>query len=163
MIRKMLLTVAVAALVVPAVEANAQAGQVQATAVIGEHILLSGAGDLSFGTVARTQDAVVSPTDGSVTRTVAFNRNVRVTFVAPTALTTGGGASLPVTLYCASNSGGTWTGATSVCGSAPIDLDVGSVTTTATLGFGGRILQSDIEAALAGTYSGSIDITVVAR
>jgi hypothetical protein len=162
MIRKMLLTAAVFAVVIPAAAQAQATGQVSATAIVGDHIVLTGTGDMSFGTVLRTADAVVSAVDGSVTRVVTYNRDVAVAFTAPSALT-GSSGSLPVTLYCAQQNGATWTGATNPCTSGPMDLNVGATTTQTTLGFGGRILQADIEAAIAGTYTGTIDIVVTAR
>lgn len=165
MIRKMLLTAAVVAVVVPAADVQAQAasGNVSATATVADYVVLTGTDNLSFGTVARGADAVISAVGGAATRSLTYNRNVTVTFSSLTALT-GTGGSLPITMYCATQTGAAaWVGETNPCTTGPIDLDVGASTTTTTLGFGGRIAAAAIDAARAGTYSGTMDITVTVR
>ena len=165
MMKKVMLTVAVAVLAVPAL-ANAQS-TVTATATVAQYSQLSGTGDLAFGTLSRATDNVIDAAGGagSATRSLDFNHNVNVTFDnVPANLTANAGAnSLAVSLTCASRVGaGAWS-ASSACGAASFDLDVGAALTTATLGFGGTITAVNASNAVAGNYSGQFDIVVVAR
>jgi hypothetical protein len=144
---------------------QAQSSQVTATGTVSAYSAVSGSGDLSFGTLSRTMDTVINAAGGAgaAQRTVDYNHNIRVSFSnVPTHLVAGGGTlQLPVSLTCASRVGaGSWSGPTA-CGQ--IDLDVGSSTTTATLGFGGTIQAAHAANAVAGTYSATLDIVVTAR
>lgn len=161
MVRKFVLTAAVAMLVLPAF---ARAQSVTATATVGNHSAVTGTGDLAFGTLSRATDNVIDAAGGagSATRTVEFNHNVRVTFNNVPANLTFGALTLPVALSCASELGGTWSAAVA-CSGGQLDLDVGASLTTATLGFGGTITAADVTNAVAGTYSGTFDIVVTAR
>jgi hypothetical protein len=161
MVRKMMLTVAVALLVVPAF-ASAQS-TVAATATVGQSAVLTGSGDLAFGTLVTAGNNVIAADGGSVTRTLTYNHDVDVTFANVPAVLTGAGlADLPVSIMCASQLGATWS-APVACSSATLALDVGASMTVATLGFGGTILGTDVANAAAGDYTGSFDIVVTAR
>jgi hypothetical protein len=161
MFRKMILTTAVAMLVLPAM-ASAQA-QVTATATVGQAFALGGTDDLAFGTLSATVNNVIDATSGAVIRTLDYNYDVAVTFAnVPSALSSAGLTDLPVTLSCAAESGGAWTAAAD-CLSASFDLDVGPALTQATLGFGGTITAAAVAAAAAGDYTATFDIVVTAR
>ena len=161
MVRKMMLTAAVAMLVLPAM-ASAQ-NTVTATATVGQSAVVTGSGDLAFGTLSAVTDNVIAANSGAVTRTVDYNHNIDVTFTGvPTALSSAGLADLPVTLMCASQLGGTWSTPVA-CSGATLALDVGTALTVATLGFGGTILAADVANAAAGDYTASFDIVVTAR
>ena len=163
--KKMMLTAAVAMLAIPAM-ASAQ-NTVTATATVAQYSQLSGTGDLAFGTLSRTVDNTIDAAGGvgSASRGLSYNHNVTVSYTAvPANLTANAGAnSLAVSLTCASRIGvGAWS-ASSACGSASFDLDVGASLTAATLGFGGTITAADAASAVAGNYSGQLNIVVVAR
>jgi hypothetical protein len=164
MTRRMLITAAVALLVVPGF-AQAQS-QVTATATVANFSQLTGSGDLQFGTLSRVTDTTIDAAGGAghASRTLSYNHNVRVTFSnVPAALSNGGGLNLPVALTCAGRVGtGTWS-TPAACSSAALDLDVGAALTQATLGFGGTITAANVASAVAGTYAGTLDIVVVAR
>lgn len=161
MVRKMMLTAVVALVAVPAF-ASAQS-TVTATATVGDYMNVSGTGDVAFGTLSRTVDNTIDPTGASAAqRTLDFNRNVRVTFANVSANLTSGALTLPIALTCAWELGGTWSAA-SACSSAQFDIDVGAALTTATLGFGGTITAANVANAIAGDYTGTLDIVVVAR
>ena len=164
MMKKMILTAAVA-LAVPAM-ASAQS-TVRATATVAQFSQLTGTGDLAFGTLSRTTDNTINAAGGTgyASRTLSYNHNVTVSFSnVPANLTANAGAnSLAVTLNCASKVGaGAWSAA-SACGTASFALDVGSSLTSAELGFGGTITAANAANAVAGSYSGTLDIVVVAR
>jgi hypothetical protein len=162
MVRKIVLTAAVALMAVPAF-VSAQS-TVTATATVGDHMAVTGSGDVAFGTLSRTVDNTIDPTGASAaTRTLDYNRNVRVTFDNVPANLTAGALTLPISLTCASRIGaGSWSAATA-CSSAQFDLDVGAALTQATLGFGGTITAANVATAIAGSYTGTLDIVVVAR
>ena len=164
MIKKMILTAAVAMVAVPAM-ASAQS-TVTATATVAQYSQLSGTGDLAFGTLSRTVDNTINAAGGvgSATRGLSYNHNVNVTFTSvPTNLTSLAGNNLGVALTCASRIGaGAWS-ASAACSTASMDLDVGAALTAATLGFGGTITAVNAAAAVAGDYSGTFNIVVVAR
>jgi hypothetical protein len=162
--RKTMSVVAALGLLAAPALASAQSNQVQATATVLEYAQLSGSGNLAFGTLSAAVNNVIDAAGGAgaALRTLDFNHDVSVTFTAPANLTAGG-ASLPVQLMCASRIGaGSWSSA-SECGTAQFDLDVGAAVTQATLGFGGSIAAADVVVALAGDYTGTIEIFVVAR
>jgi hypothetical protein len=161
MVRRILLTAAVGILVVPAA-LQAQQGVVQATAVVAEHIAVTGSGGLEFGELTRGVDAVISATAGAV-RTLEYNLDVDVAFTSTNQLESGDGDVLPITYYCAHRTGaGAWQGEENECSNG-FDLMVGPATTTTTLGFGARILSTHIDAARAGVYTGTLNIWVTAR
>jgi hypothetical protein len=162
MVRKIVLSAAVAMLMVPAF-ASAQS-TVNATATVGKTATVTGTGDVAFGTLSAVTDNTISATGGATTRTVTYNNNITVSFSSvPTALTSPGLTALPVSLTCASRIGaGSWSAA-SACSSASFDLDVGAALTTGTLGFGGTVLAADVANAAAGDYTGSFTIVVVSR
>lgn len=161
MIRKTILTVAVALVAVPMM-ASAQS-TVTATATVAPTAVLTGSGDLAFGTLSDATDNEIVATSGATTRTVTFNHDIDVSFDnVPTELT-GTGATLPIQLTCASQLGaGAWSTPVD-CSSALLQLDVGSALTVATLGFGGTILAADVANAPAGDYSATFDIVIEAR
>jgi hypothetical protein len=161
MTKTMMFTVAAALLVVPAM-AQAQS-QVTATASVAQYSLVSGDGDLAFGTVDRTAGKTIDPTGtDAATRTLEFNHNVTVTFLnVPTNLAQGT-LLLPVSITCAAQVAGTWSAA-SACSSASLNMDVGTALTTGTLGFGGTITGAAAAAAVAGAYTGQFDIRVDPR
>ena len=163
--KKMILTAAVAMLAIPAM-ASAQS-TVTATATVAQYSQLSGTGDLAFGTLSRTVDTTIDAAGGagSATRGLSYNHNVTVSFTSvPANLTANAGANnLAVSLTCASRVGaGAWSAASS-CGSTSYNLDVGTALTSATLGFGGTITAANAANAVAGNYSGTFNIVVVAR
>lgn len=159
MTRKMMLSAAVAMLVLPTM-ANAQSNTVTATATVGNYSALSGSGDLNFGTLDRNADNVIDPTTSITQRTLDYNHDVTVTFGSvPSVLTATGLTDLPVTLTCAARIGaGAWDVA--ACNVASFDLAVGAALTTGTLGFGGTITSGAVAGAAAGTYSGTMTILV---
>ena len=166
MFKKILFTAAVAVVAVPAL-ASAQSNEVRATAVVAQHALLSGLGNLDFGELSRSADNVINAAGGagSAVRTLSYNHNVRVSFgnVPENLMDPTGTLSLPVVLTCASRVGaGSWSMA-GACTTAQFDLDVGNALTEATLGFGGTILGADAANAVAASYSGTLDILLVAR
>ena len=161
MFRKVFAVMAVA-LVLP-VAANAQS-TVNASATVDTYDALTGTGDLAF-TVTRAAGGSIDATAGTVTRSLAYNHNVTVSFTGvPTNLTAtvnSVSVDLPVSITCASRVGaGAWSAA-GACD--PIDLDVGASLTNATLGFGGTISAAAVQAAPAATYNGSFTIVVTAR
>lgn len=161
MVRKMMLTAAVAVLVLPAM-ASAQS-TVTATATVSQTAVLTGAGDIAFGTLNAGADNVIAANDGSVTRTLNYNHDVQITFTGvPSALTSPGLADLPVALECATQVGVTWSMPVA-CNGAALDLDVATGLTVATLGFGGTIAGVDVANAAAGDYTGTFTIVVTAR
>jgi hypothetical protein len=161
MVRRILLTAAVGILIVPAA-LQAQQGVVQATALVTEHIAVTGSGGLEFGELSRGADAVISATAG-VVRTLEYNLDVDVTFTSSNELVSTAGDLLPITYYCAHRTGAAaWQGEENECSNG-FELMVGPGTTTTTLGFGARILSTHIDAARAGTYTGTLNIWVVAR
>ena len=163
MMKKMILTAAVAMLAVPAM-ASAQ-NTVTATATVAQYSLVSGTGDLAFGTLSRATDNTIDAAGGAgfASRTLDYNHNVTVSFTSVPANLTSGANNLPVSLTCASRIGaGAWSGS-AACGSASIDLDVGAALTQATLGFGGTITAVNAAHAVAGNYTGTFNIVVVAR
>ncbi|HSJ32950.1 MAG TPA: hypothetical protein VK933_16030 [Longimicrobiales bacterium] len=160
MVRKMILTAAVAILVLPAM---ASAQTVNATATVSPASAVTGSGDVDFGTLSTAVDNVIDATAGTVTRTLTYNHNLTVSFSnVSAALSSAGLTDLPVALDCAWELGGTWSAA-AACSTASFDIDVGSVQTVATLGFGGTILAADVANAAAGTYTASFDIVLTAR
>jgi hypothetical protein len=162
--RKTMMAVAAVSMLAAPALVSAQSSQVQASATVLEHAQLSGSGNLAFGNLSASVNNVIDAAGGAsaALRTLSYNHDVSVTFTAPANLTDGA-LQLPVQLMCASRIGaGSWSVA-SVCSSAQFDLDVGAAVTQATLGFGGSIAAADVATALAGTYTGTIDITVVAR
>jgi hypothetical protein len=166
MTKKLMAAAAVALVAVAtfSAEAAAQAGSVNATATVAQYSLVTGSGDLAFGTLSRTNDNVIDAAGGAgaATRSLAFNHNVRVTFSnVPTHLAAGS-LQLAITLNCAARQGATW-GSAAACSGAQLDLDVGSSLTTATLGFGGVITAASAANAVAGSYSGTLDIVVSPR
>lgn len=165
MFKKILFSAAVAVVAVPAM-ASAQSNQVTATAVVEQYAQLSGVGNLDFGNLSRATDNTIDAAGGvgSAARTLDYNHNVTVSFTnVPGVLVDGTGTlSLPVALTCASNVGGTWSGS-AACSGASFDLNVGTALTQATLGFGGTIAAADVVTAVAASYSGTLDIVVVAR
>lgn len=160
MVRKMMLTAAVAILMLPAMTS---AQQVTATATVSPTAVIGGAGDLAFGALDAVADNVISPTGASAaTRTVTFNHNIDVSFDnVPTELV-GTGANLAIAMECAWEVDGTWSTAES-CTTAVFEIDVQSALTVATLGFGGTILATDVANAPAGDYAATLDIVVEAR
>lgn len=156
MIRKLMLVAAVAMLVLPNA-VNAQS-TVNATATVGNFSDVTGSGDLDFGTLIRNTDNVVDAVTQGPQRLIDYNHDVTVTFSAPTVLT-GTGDDLAVTLMCAAQIGA---GApvTEACTTASFDLAVGGTLTQATLFFGGTIAEAAVNAAAAGSYSGTITIQV---
>lgn len=143
-----------------------QANQVSASATVANSAVLSGSGDLSFGTVSAVTNTVINAAGGagSAQRSLNYNHNVRVTFTSvPANLTGSGGATLPVALTCASRIGAAAWSSAVACSSAQLDLDVGATTTSATLGFGGTITAANVANAVAGTYTGTFNIVVTAR
>lgn len=161
MVRKMILTAAVAMLIVPAM-ASAQS-TVTATATVGETAVVSGAGDLAFGTLSATVDNVIDAAGGATVRTIDYNHDIDVTFTSvPAALSSTGLADLPIALTCASQLGGVWSTPVACAGST-LALDVGTALTQATLGFGGTILAADVANAAAGDYTATFNIVVTAR
>jgi hypothetical protein len=162
MVRKMMLTVAVTMLAAPAF-ASAQS-TVAATARVGQTAVVTGAGDLAFGTLLTASDNVIAADGGAVTRMLIYNHDVDVTFDnVPTVLTSPGAADLPISLMCAAQLGGVWSTPVACSPTTPIALDVGVSLTQAILGFGGTILGSDVSNAAAGDYTGSFDIVITAR
>ena len=161
MVRKMILTAAVAMLVLPAM-ASAQS-EVTATATVSPTAVVTGGGDVDFGPLSASTDNVIAADGGTVTRTLTYNHNLTVSFSnVPTALTSGTLTPLPVVLECAAQLGGTWSTPVQ-CDGGTIDLDVGVAQTIATLGFGGTILATDVANAAAGTYTATFDIVLTAR
>jgi hypothetical protein len=163
MMKKMILTAAVAMLAVPAM-ASAQ-NTVTATATVAQYALVSGSGDLAFGTLSTASDNVIDAAGGAghAARTLDYNHNVTVTFTSVPANLTSGTNTLPVALTCASRIGaGSWSAA-AACGTASMNLDVGTAMTQATLGFGGTITAANAVNAVAGNYTGTFNIVVVAR
>ena len=165
MMKKMILTAAIAMVAVPAM-ASAQS-TVRATATVAQFSQLTGPGDLAFGTLSRTVDNTINAAGGTgyASRTLSYNHNVTVSFSnVPANLTANAGAnSLAVTLNCASKVGtGAWS-AVSGCSTASFALDVGTSLTQAELGFGGQITAVNASNAVAGSYAGTFDIVVVAR
>jgi hypothetical protein len=163
--KKIMLMAAVAMVAVPAM-ASAQS-TVQATATVAQYSQLSGTGDLAFGTLSRTVNTTIDAAGGAghAARTLDYNHNVTVSFSGvPANLTANAGANnLPVALTCASRVGsGAWSAA-AACGSASFNLDVGTALTQATIGFGGTITAANAANAVAGNYSGTLNIVVVAR
>jgi hypothetical protein len=136
---------------------------VTATATIDQFSEVTGSGDISFGDLSRTADNVIDAAGGTgaATRTVSFNHNITVSFTNVAANLSSGTLTLPITLRCAVNDG-IW-GTAQDCSGASFDLDVATGLTDATLGFGGIITEAAAAAAVAGSYSGSLDIVVVAR
>jgi hypothetical protein len=162
MVRKIVLTVAVAMLAAPAF-ASAQS-TVTATATVGQSAVVTGAGDLAFGTLVTASDNTIAADGGAVTRTLDYNHDVDVTFAnVPAALTSAGAADLPISLMCAAQLGGVWSTPIACSPTTPIALDVGASLTQAILGFGGTILGADVATAAAGDYTGSFDIVITAR
>lgn len=159
MVRKMMLTAAVAILVLPAM---ASAQTVTATATVAQTAVVTGAGDVAFGTLSASADNVISAVGGAATRTVTFNHDLDVSFDNVPVALAGNGATLAIDLQCAWAVGGTWSTPTA-CSSALFAIDVGSALTVATLGFGGTILATDVANAPAGDYSATLDIVVEAR
>ncbi|HEX6134113.1 MAG TPA: hypothetical protein VFZ24_09120 [Longimicrobiales bacterium] len=159
---KLLLMVVLTTLVAAPELASAQS--VTATATVAEYALISGTGDLAFGTLSRATDNVIDAAGGAghATRTVDFNHDVSITFNNVPANLTSGTLMLPVLLTCASQMAGVWSAA-APCATAQLDLDVGAALTTATLGFGGTIAAADVATAVAGNYTGTFDIVVTAR
>jgi hypothetical protein len=165
MMKKTMLTALVTMLAFPmAVDAQNQNSQVTATATVAGYMDISGTGDLPFGTLSRATDNVISAIDGTTTRDLSFNRDITVTFSnVPTELVGSDPANtLPVELTCAWEMSGTWSTPV-VCGSQTFDLDVGTGLTAGTLGFGGTITAVDASAAVADSYSATLDIRVDAR
>jgi hypothetical protein len=161
MVRKMMLTAALAMLVLPAM-ASAQS-TVTATATVGQTFALSGTGNLAFGALSASADNVIDATGGATTRTIDYNHDVDVSFAnVPSALSSAGLTDLPITLVCAAQLGGVWS-TPEACSSAILGLDVGAELTQATLGFGGTITAAAVAAAAAGDYSATFDIVVTAR
>lgn len=163
MVRKMMLTAAVAVLAMPAL-ASAQS-TVTATATVAQYAEITGSGDLAFGTLSRTADNTISAAGGTgaATRTLDYNHNVTVSFDnVPTSLVDGT-KTLAVSLTCATKVGAAAWSAEAACSGNSFDLNVGAALTTATLGFGGTITATNAANALAGSYSGTLDIVVVAR
>ncbi|HEX6307582.1 MAG TPA: hypothetical protein VFZ69_05300 [Longimicrobiales bacterium] len=144
--------------------ALASAQTVTATATVAEYALVSGTGDVAFGTLSRATDNVIDAAGGAghASRTLDFNHDVSITFNNVPASLTSGALTLPVQLTCASQLAGVWSAPVS-CATAQLDLDVGAALTTATLGFGGTITAADVVNAVAGTYMGTFDIVVTAR
>jgi hypothetical protein len=160
MLKKMILTAAVAILVLPAM---ASAQTVVATATVSPVSTVTGSGDVDFGTLSTAVDNVIDATAGTVTRTLTYNHNLTVSFSnVPTALSSAGLTDLPVVLECAWELGATWS-TVSACSAASFDIDVGAAQTVATLGFGGLIHAADVATAAAGTYTASFDIVLTAR
>lgn len=164
MMKRTMVAAAVAVLMVPAM-ASAQTGSVTATATVGEHMTITGTGDLAFGTLDTETDNVLDPTLTGVVRTVSFNTDVTVSFDdVPTSLEgAASGYDLPVSLTCAWDMFDDSWSATSACSAASFDMDVGSALTTARLGFGGTITAADAAAAIADTYSAVMTMVVVGR
>jgi hypothetical protein len=163
MVRKNVLMVAVAMLAAPAF-ASAQSSTVTATATVGQSAVVTGAGDLAFGTLVTGSDNTIVADGGAVTRTLDYNHDVDVTFDnVPAALTSAGAADLPISLMCAAQLGGVWSTPVPCSPTVPIALDVGTSLTQAILGFGGTILGADVATAAAGDYTGSFDIVITAR
>src|SRR5690606_17047 len=98
MVKKIVLTAAVAVLIIPAF-ASAQSS-VTATATVGNPAAVTGSGNLDFGTVSRASDNVIDAAGGAgaATRTVEFNHNIRVTCSNVPANLTFGALTLPVAL-----------------------------------------------------------------
>lgn len=160
MFRKMMLTAAVALMLLP-VMASAQS-TVTATATVSPTAVLTGSGDLAFGPLSDVTDNEILATSGA-SRTVTFNHNIDVSFNNVPAALTGAGANLPIQLMCASQpDGGPWS-TPADCTTAVLPLDVGTALTMATLGFGGIILAADVANAPAGDYSATFDIIIAAR
>jgi hypothetical protein len=163
MVRKMVLTAALMLLALPAL-ASAQAGSVAVTATVDNVAVVTGSGDLAFGTLDPVNGNSVDAAGGvaAALRTLTYNHDVTVTFVAPAVLTSGSN-SLNVSLMCAARIGlGAWS-TPEACSTASLELDVAGAITEATLGFGGSIAAGDIALAVAGAYTATIDIYVAAR
>lgn len=160
MFRKMMLTAAVAILVLPAM-ASAQS-EVRATGTVAPTAVVGGSGDLDFGTLTDAGVVINAAGAGAAQRTVTFNHDIDVSFDNVPAVLTGASATLPVQLMCASQLGGTWSTPVDCLG-ATLQLNVGSALTVATLGFGGIILGADVALVPAGEYSATFDIVVEAR
>lgn len=160
MVRKMMLTAAVAILMLPAMT-SAQS-TVTATATVSPTAVMGGSGDLAFGALNDVGSNDISAIGGQTTRTVTFNHDIDVSFDnVPTELV-GAGANLPVSLECAWAIGASWS-TPEDCGTAVFAIDVGAALTVATLGFGGSILGADVANAPAGDYTATFDIVVEAR
>ena len=160
MVRKMILTAAVAMLVLPTM---ASAQTVTATATVTPTSVVTGSGDVDFGPLSTAANNVIAADGGTVTRTLTYNHDLTVSFTnVPSALSSAGLTDLPVVLECASQLGGIWSTPVACLGGT-IDLDVGAAQTVATLGFGGTILAADVANAAAGTYTATFDIVLTAR
>jgi hypothetical protein len=163
MMKKTIVTVAVALIALPALVQAQQ--QVTATATVAQYSLVSGSGDLAFNTLSRTADNVIDAAGGTgaATRALEFNHNVRVTFTNVPTVLMDGTRELAVALTCTGRVGTAAWQATAACSSAQVDLDVGTALTNGTLSFGGTITAANAANAVAGSYAGTLDIVVAAR
>ena len=156
MFRKTMMFAAVALLVVPAMAS----AQVTATATVAQSAVVTGTGDLDFGSL--TGGRTIDPTSGdAATRTVTFNYDVQVRFENVASNLVYNGVNLPVSLTCATQMG-TWS-VPVACDGAVLPLNVGSATSSATIGIGGVIDGNDVAAVPAGTYTGTLTIVVEAQ
>jgi hypothetical protein len=163
MMKQTIVTVAVALIALPAMGQAQQ--QVTATATVAQYSLVSGSGDLAFGTLSRTVNNVIDAEGGlgAATRSLEFNHNVTVTFTNVPAVLTDGTKELAVALTCTGRVGaGAWQAA-APCSSAEVELNVGTALTTGTLSFGGEITAANAANAVAGSYAGTLDIVVAPR
>lgn len=123
--------------------------------------------NLSFGSITPGDSVVVAPTDASSAKlNIRFNAGTKVTVAAPASLThTNTTNTLAVASYtCNTATDNTGTGATAFTCSTGHQWTSGTVTgmTERWVLVGGKISSTATSSALAGTYSGSITVTLAA-
>lgn len=154
------------------VQAQSQAGTVNASATVQAFLAVSNQSDLAFGTIAAGGSASVLPgaapgagqTLGSLR--VDHNSDVSVSVTVPAGLSMGAAPVLPVTFSCgwSLSPTGALIGSAAACNSLPnrVGLGTGAAGTTY-LQVGGSISSASTTNRLPGTYTGSLTFTIAAQ